>query len=266
MTPIVVIPIPLDAQDVWDLFRPYIQRFADTWRKFPPGCDCELIAVVNNSDATNELHEIFDGLPVHFVRYDGAGADAASWQHAAKLYPGRFMLCSTSRAYFHRAGWMARLMEARNEFGPGLYATSASMEGGRFHLCMRVVGIDADIFNLYPYPITSRDQGTFFEIGRDNPDGPFSDWAIKHGVAMVVYWDLTIAGEMAIGIPNTYRDGNQEQILVWDRHTKIFSDASEEEKQRLRAIAFMPAATTCPAPKGAGEEPATESPASESPT
>jgi hypothetical protein len=241
MNPIVCIPIPMDDESVWALFKPFIQRFADTWRKFPPGVDCDLIAVVNNADATNELHEIFDGLPVHFTRYDGAGADIGSFQQTARQNPGRFMFCCVSRVYFHRAGWLARIMEAREQFGFGLYGTSASNEGGRFHICTRAYAMDTDLFNAYPHVITSRDQGTFFEIGRDNPVGPFSEWAEKQGEAAIVLWDWTLCpyryeGDSHKFITNGYRSGNQEQMLAWDKHTDAYRDADDDEKARLSAM------------------------------
>lgn len=235
MKPIVCIPIPMDTPEVWGLFRPFIQRFCDTWRKFPPSVDCDLIAVVNNANATNELHEIFDGLPVHFTRYDGAGADIGSFQQTSKQNPGRFMLCCVSRVYFHREGWLKRIAEAREEFGFGLYGTSASNEGGRFHVCTRAYAMDTDLFNAYPHEITSRDQGTFFEIGRDNPDGPFSEWAATQGKAMVIYWDYTYScmSDLPAFVPYGYRSRTQEQCLCFDKHTDAFRDADDEEKLRL---------------------------------
>lgn len=238
MKPFVCLPVPMDDDAVWQLFKPFIQRFCDTWRKFPPGCDCDLIAVVNNADATNELHEICDGLPVHFIRYDGNGADAASWQLASQHNPGRFMVASTSRTYFFRAGWLNQLVEARRKFGPGIYSTSASKEGGTFHLCIRFFGIDTDIFNEYPHQIDTRDKGCFFEIGRDNPHGPLGKWVSKLGAAYVVYWDYTVPIELApiFFIENGFRDGNQEQMLGWDKHTSAYAEADEKEKSRLRAM------------------------------
>jgi hypothetical protein len=229
----------MDDEGVWSLFKPFIQRFCDTWRKFPPGCDCDLIAVVNNSDATNELHEIFDGLPVHFIRYDGKGADVASWQLASKLNPGRFMVASTSRAYFHREYWLRRMVEARERFGPGLYSTGISSEGGLCHLCIRFIGIDTDIFNLYPHQIDSRDKGCFFEIGQGNPDGCFSDWAQNHGQAVVVYWSGEFDGKVYPRIPNCFRNGDQSECLVFDRHTDEYRDATPEGKAWLEKQCFQ---------------------------
>lgn len=241
MTPLIVLPVPMDSDEVWDLFRPSIQRFADTLRQFPPGCDYALEVVVNNSDATNELHEIFDNLPAHFIRYDGQGADLASWQTVSRSNPGAFLFLCTSRVYFHREGWLERIMDARESCGLGLYATSASHEGGVLHACIRAVGIDAEIFNAYPAEFTSRDQGCWFEIGRDNPLGPFSEWVESKGnVSKIVYWNWSSDAILCFKPDNIFRRGSQENLLVFDRHTLLWANADPEEKERLARLALGP--------------------------
>ena len=239
MTPLIVVPVPMDRPDVWDLFRPSIQRFADTLRAHKPGCDYGLIAVVNNSEVTNELHEIFDNLPVTFMRYDGQGADLGSWQAAARANPEAFLFLCTSRVYFHREGWLHWVMETRRIFGPGLYATSASNEGGGLHACIRAVGIDAETFNSYPAEFISRDQGCWFEIGRDNPLGSFSAWVESRGGAVrIVYWAESWRLATALMAENIFRRGDQSALLCWDKHSDAWANASPEEKDRLSHLAF----------------------------
>ena len=249
MTPIFCFPIPLDTPEVWELFKPFVQRFCDSWRQHPPGCDVELIAVLNNGENTNELLEMFDGLPVTWTRYDGAGADAGCWQFCAKKYPGRFMVACNTRTYFHRRGWLNHIVYFRQEYGPGIYATSASCEGGKLHCCIRTVGIDTDIMNDYPVQIVSRDQGCFFEIGRDNPLGSFGDWVWNRGHARkVVYWSVACNLEHALEPPNIFRRGNQENLCAWDKHTLLWSEAEPSEKERLAQIAFQAEANSGPVP------------------
>lgn len=249
MIPLLVYPVPLDTPEVWELFKPCVQRFCDTWRQHPPGCEVELLAIPNNGDTTNELLEMFDGLPVTWMRYDGMGADAGSWQFAAKKYPGRFMVGCNTRTYFHRRGWLNHIVHFREEFGPGLYATSASHEGGRIHACIRTVGIDTDILNAYPVEIVSRDQGCFFEIGRDNPDGPLSEWASKKGVVKVVLWSGCFCVQGSIEKQNSYRHGTQLDCLVFDKHTQAFQEASPQEKERLFRIMVGETASSGLVPK-----------------
>jgi hypothetical protein len=239
MTPLIVVPVPCDSPEVWSLFRPSIQRFADTLRLYKPGCDYGLIAVVNNSEVTNELHEIFDNLPVTFMRYDGQGADLGSWQAAARANPEAFLFLCTSRVYFHREGWLQRIMEAREVYGPGLYATSASYEGGVLHACIRAVGVDAEVFNAYPAEFTSRDQGCWFEIGRDNPLGPFSAWVrSRWKYVKVVYWSGAVGRKDWLTPDNIFRRGDQSNLLVFDKHSLEYENASPEDKSRFEWLTF----------------------------
>lgn len=267
MTMIFVYPVPLDSEGVWFLFKPFVKRFCDTWRKFPPGADCEILVVLNNGDTTNELLEMFDGLPVTWMRYDGAGADAGSWQHASRLRPGCFMVACNTRTYFHRAGWLQLLIHFREEFGPGLYATSASHEGGKLHACIRTVGIDTDLFNKYPVDLVSRDHGCFFEIGRDNPLGCFSEWVESLGFpANVVYWSGCYEKKDWFMPDNIFRKGDQSNLLVWDKHTELWERSDLQEKSRLVKECLGSLASSDPPPKSETPDTAKECSTPDSPS
>jgi len=237
----VVYPVPNDNPEVWALFRDKVVRFTDSWRQFGPGFQCDLVPVLFADDPTGKVTNLFHGLPIEqFEQYDGAGCDigAAQWVAEASE-PDDFIVALTSRVYFHRSGWLNHLKEARELYGPGLYGTSASLEGGRLHCCTRCYSMDAEIWNAYPTVIHSRDLGTYFEVGHNNPLGPLSDWVESIGrPAYMVYWSGVRRKPHWTTPDNIFRKGNQEDLLVWDKHTDAYRDADHAEKERLHAMAY----------------------------
>src|SRR5574342_852706 len=123
-------------------------------------------------------------------------------------------------------------MASRLANGPGLYGTCASLEG-KPHMRTNCYGMDAHIWRRYPHSIESRDDCSRFECG----DWCLSDWyrqCAGHD-PMIVYWDGS--REITGPIVNGYRNGNQEQLLVWDRHTDLYAEAEPEEKKKLEDLA-----------------------------
>lgn len=229
----VVLPVPMDSEETWKLFKPFLQRFADTWRQFPPRIRCTLFLVTQGADATQELYDMFSGLPIIPERYD-KGMDLGAQQYIARVSDDAFQVNMTSRCYFHRDGWLARMVRARNEHGPALYGLTASNEGGHFHLCTRGHSYDVDDFKLYPHDITSRDQGVFVELG----DGCLLDWFGSIGrKSYIVDWTGCYeCNQQYLGSHNTYRSNDQYNVLFWDKHTQSFADADPPEKERLRNL------------------------------
>lgn len=124
-------------------------------------------------------------------------------------------------------------MNVREDFGLGLYGTCGSLEG-KLHMRTNMYGLDAEFWHAYPHQIDSREDCSKFECG----DWCLSEWFrshMPHFFNGIVYWDSVEPIETQL--VNGYRDGNQEQLLVWDRHTDIWRDAEEPEKTRLANLA-----------------------------
>jgi hypothetical protein len=249
MRTVVVYPIPLESPEVWALFKPFVDRFSQSLRQFDPGCDYTLSLVLNRPmpEATppewiNEIEMMFKGLPYRTINYEGGGCDIGSFQHcAAQQVENVFMVCCVTRVFAWQAGWLKRLVEAREKFGAGLFGTSASLEGGSFHVCCRCYCMDSDDFKRYPHKIESRDQGVFFEIG----EGNLAEWFFgQNSQVHVVYWDAICGGgETSIPQdfftpPNIFRRGDQSNLLVKDKHSQAYENASPEEKRRLEKMCF----------------------------
>lgn len=238
MNPIIVYPLPLDN---WKTFSEFAFRFTNTFRDFPPGTDYKLIVAVNGGKLIDDIACWFYNINTTFVDYDGLGCDIGSAQHIANhlMIDDAFIVAMTSRCYFHRQGWLRRFMEAREKHGPGLYGASASYEGGTPHICTRAYGLDASLFRKYPHLIDTRAKGQKFEVG----EWCLTTWFRSQALPTIqVTWDgeqdfqhWRATAETAI-----YRRGGQSAMLVWDRHSDLYRDASPEEKIKLESMANPP--------------------------
>jgi hypothetical protein len=231
MKPGIIYPIPLDN---WDVFRPFVERFCKSWKDHGPGIDHHIYAVCTRL-VTDEVKSLFDGMPVVWVDYHGNGCDIGAFQHVAHMFRDTdlFMVCCVTRVYAFKPGWLSKLISARNTHGPGLYGTSASKEGGNLHCCCRCYGMDASTFARYPTQITSREQGVFFEIG----EGCLLDWYENEGMkCKMVYQDGVWDKREWFSRPNIFRDGDQSNMLVWDKHSDIYANGDTDKKTQLRAL------------------------------
>lgn len=239
MRTILVYPIPFN---VWPQYWEYVQRFANTFKEFPPGHDYELWATCHWGEPTDEVRRWFYGIKTKFVPYYANGCQIGAQQQVAMTLEDAFIIGITSHAYFFRAGWLDRFMFARRLYGQGLYGTCGSLEG-KPHLRTNFYGMDASLWNRYPKSIETREDCSKFECGH----WCLSDWfyQLSEHSPIVVHWDSVDPIEHQVA--NGYRDGNQEQLLVWDRHTEVYQNSEPEEQQRLSNLAKGISVATPPA-------------------
>lgn len=239
MRTVLVYPLPFN---VWGTYEDYAKRFVRSLKLNPAEADFELWLTCHWGEPTDEVREWFYGTKAKFVEYYRDGCQIGAQQEVAATLENCFVIGITGHAYFHRAGWLKRFMGVREEYGPGLYGVCGSLEGNP-HLRTNFYGMDAEIWQKYPYGIHTREHCSRFECG----DLSISDWFAKNsgGKPIVVHWDNVLSIEDRV--PNGYRDGNQEQLLVWDRHTDMYAEGTDEDKVRLSNLA-----------KGIASEPAKE--------
>lgn len=230
----VVVPVPFDN---WNDFGGSIWQFTYTWKLHPPGIDdYQLIAVANWGEPTDSIRELFYGIKTLWIEYDANGADIGSHLEAAVLSDAEgFMVCMSSRCFFHRAGWLKRFVDARAKHGPGIYGTGVLERLPHIRTC--AYGIDADLLRSLPGEVTSREDTIEVESGSRCLTGHVRD---KGGATVQVLWDdeqpkqEDWRADRHLGI---FRRGAQNAMLVHDRHTKLFDEANDGEKSRLSALA-----------------------------
>ncbi len=239
----IVYPLPLDN---WELFEPDVMRFCETFRTFPPQADCRLIVMCCSRYPNHEEKRLFAnlGVRVQFHRYDGAGYDIGAHQHFAHEAGNDFCVNISTRVYFHREGWLKKIMEARDYFGPGLFGTAASREVGhkvsrdrlRIHFRTHCYGIEASELREYPLLVNTRERGWMLEHGAfDHAEGTFLEWCQRRpqNAIACVFWDGAWRPEEWFDRPNQFRMGDQSNLLVFDRHTLLFESHDDGMKAFL---------------------------------
>ena len=122
------------------------------------------------------------------------------------------------------------------EYGDGLYGLSASREGGNLHVCTRGHCYLTETFRNFPREIISRDQGVGFEVSKDTS---LTEWYANLGLPRrIVHWDACVSVENFDAVVDRFRDGDQSQMLCFDRHSDLYRDADGIEKLRLERMAL----------------------------
>mgnify|MGYP001583929823 FL=1 len=108
-------------------YQQFTKRFRDTYREFRSGDQARLTVISGNDEPDTYAMELFAGL-ASFKTYLGTGWDIGAHQEITRQSKADFVVCFNSTTYFHRDGWLERLMDAYREFGEGLYGATGSNE------------------------------------------------------------------------------------------------------------------------------------------
>lgn len=227
----IVYPMPFDN---WNVFETDFYRFIYTFKLYPPECDYLLHVVCNYGLVNERLAETLWNTKACYHTYFEGGADLGSHKRVAvSLPPQAFLIGLSTRCYFHRPGWGRRLVEAREKHGPGMYGVGDFERTPHLRTCG--YGIDAGYWQSYPVTPTTRPETVEIESG----DYSLTEHVKQDGGKTIqVCWDNEQEQDKwrdptELGL---FRRGNQNAVLVWDRHTEIFQASSPEERARLEAL------------------------------
>lgn len=224
MKPVLVYIYALDGAEG---YCEMAHRFISTYRKFPPGHDHDTVIVCNGREPSLEAMQILGGLPnATFFPHDDSGQDIGGYIAACKTLPGRVVLCCGGSVYFHRAGWLARMMDVWNRHGPGFYGSQSSYEVTP-HLNTTGFWCPSGLLSSYPYPVVTKEDRYNFEHGKanlsqniDRPDLRTSRaiWRIANRSGMpvrFVTWDGEYEWWDWRKPPEIFRRGEQRNLLLW---------------------------------------------------
>lgn len=251
-------PVPMDDDACWKTFRPWVEKFCDSMKVIDPGCKYTLAAVVNHPHPADMPQEMLDwiqttfaGLSVLVETYTGGGCDIGTAQHFAGLQTeNAFLVCTSSRVYAWKDGWLKKMLDARIEYGEGLYATMLSRERQRLHACSRCYGIDSDRFKMYSFKVNSHTpDGSRFECGElPGENGTFAwswnllEWFQRMKVTTkVVYQDRVLDigdGKDAMAVENIYRRGDQSNLIMKDWITDMYANGDDAAKRTMESMCF----------------------------
>lgn len=214
-------------------------RFLETYRRFKPGIAHDLLVVNCGAYRPDAL---FDEIATEQLTAVTKGFDNGTYQEMNRHAHGYDLVvgCNT-HVYFWRTGWLEKVVAAAQLHGPGFYGFTASYERNP-HLRTPCIAYHPGVMAEYPFISRNREQCGDCEAGPDN----FSLWAHSVGYPAIL---VTADGSSWIKPdwrkpPNIFRRGDQSNVLVYDRHTEIYQNASAEEKKTLERNADLFQPTT----------------------
>jgi hypothetical protein len=208
----------------------FCARFAATWHQFQPGYPCDLIVACQGGPLDTETALLFSGLNARFwPRVNDGARDLGAYIEASKTICKNYdmLLALGESNYFHRAGWLKRLVEVRERYGLGMYGPFAT-HVIRAHLQTTAFFITPSLLASYPFPVTDRKSRYALE------HGDRSLWRRLHArniPVKLVTWD----GDWSPGqwrLPqNCLWRGDQSNCLWFSNHTQNFQEADETRKR-----------------------------------
>lgn len=209
----------------------YCARFVSTWQAFPPGHDHDTFILCNGGPLSTELALVLSPLkPRLYPRQNDNGWDISAYIDAARNICAGYdaMLCLGESCHFHRAGWLARLVDAWTKHGPGMYGPFSSF-AVRPHLNTTAFMCPPDM--LASYPVTVNNRATRYQFEH----GTLSLWRLlahKGKPVRLVTWDGDWPPMQWRQPPNILWRGNQTNCLLWCNHSEGYANADPETKVR----------------------------------
>ncbi len=183
------------------------RRFSDTYLNNPPGeTDHDIHVCLNGGCGHGPYQEkCFSPIGVNYFEHSNWGQDIGAFQVAAETIPCDLLVCFGSHIYFHRAGWLDRMVQAFLDNGPTLYGAWGYHQP-KPHLRTTGFWLPPDLLKAYPYQISD---GLRYEFEHGNDS--ITLWTQKMGFEpILVSWN----GEMRM---NEWRHLNQHECLVRDQ-------------------------------------------------
>ena len=214
----------------------YAPRFAQTYRENAAGYPHDLLVVCNGGPLVPRRKAYFDGIKCDFLpRENDGGWDVGAYQAVAESTDYDFLVCLGESVYFHRPGWLDRLIQARIQFGPGMYGYFAT-HAVRAHLNTTAFGIDPQFLVKYPRVLN---HGARYEF--EHGAGALWRRIVNGGSrAVFVTWDgYWMPGEWRRP-SNGLNAGNQNNCCVFCNHVDRYNAANSVTKSLWQSGADQP--------------------------
>ena len=226
-----VVPGNIPGAPAPENYKSAVERFADTYRKFPADVDHRLYLINSNDGLTSEIASYFGGIDYDVIGYPGSGWDIGAHFFASfTMHPDDWIMCFSTSAHFRRRGWLKAFVDAREKYGDGLFGSTTSFQGDRPHVRSTGFFIRCERLHRYPHGCNSRDECIAFESGVDS----LTQWCIRQGYgAWLVSPVAVVPLAESRKLDNIFRRGDQSNIWTFDRNTDLFESATPERRERL---------------------------------
>lgn len=213
---------------VWvpgDEFALHTERFIESYEKHDPGVEHELFVLAKCDVLPSRLPDI----KATFVAVGEEGYDVGPFRRMAEPFSDDYdrlvLLGSYSRILCD--GWLAMLVQG----GP-LASATGSWEI-RPHLRTNALSVAPKILSMMP-KVETRKDCLDFEFGPRN----IYRTAMDAGVEGVVVGKRGVYRHRDWRLSNTFRVGEQEDLLVADKRTDDFATADPDRREMLRRLAW----------------------------
>lgn len=215
----------------------YITRFASTYHAFDAGIPHTLLFICNNGKLDNTCRAALSGLNGTCLERSNNGWDIGGYIESSNgvLHDFDFVLFTGQSVYFHRPGWLARLVEARSQHGDGLYGVWAT-NVVRPHIITTAFATSPDLLRRYPHRVLTKEQRYVFEHGTNS----FWHWLDLQGKpARLVTWDGSWGPKEWRAPKDIIWRGDQSNCLAWCNHTDSYSKSTGVNRQRWQRLADL---------------------------
>ena len=212
----------------------WTQMFLKSYRAYDPGVDHDSVIVFNNGPSTAEQRAQFEFMPnVRFIEHDNSGWDIGAHLEASRWITNPWACYMGNTAFVQHAGWLARLAQAWDKHGPGVYGTLATFEVCP-HLNTTGFATSPDFMRRYPISVRSKMNRYDFEHG---PNAFWKLVAAEGHPALLVTWCGEYNWQHWRLPPNIYRRGTQSNCVTFFRHSLNYAAADENEKRTMEKLA-----------------------------
>jgi len=182
---------------------------------------------------------LFAGMNAQFwPRINDESRDIGAYLDAARTVSKDYdaILCLGESVHFFREGWLRRLVEARQRYGPGMYGPFAT-HVIRAHLQTTAFLIPPNLLREYPLQVTDKKSRYEFEHGER------ALWRRLHArniQVKLVTWDDCYDPKQWRLPPNGLWKGDQSGLLMHSNHSQRWQEADETRKRNWSASADRP--------------------------
>lgn len=213
------------------LIDSYAPRFVQTYLQFLGQLNPKLIVACNGGPLNPKRQAYFDGLDCEFLpRENDGGWDIGAYQQVAETTDAELLICFGESVYFHRTGWLERIIEARMQFGPGMYGFFAT-HAVRAHLNTSAFACDPQLLKKYPRVLN---HGARYEFEH----GENAFWrriAKGGGAAIFVTWDGFWPPGRWREPSNILNKGDNSNLLCLCNHTSRWDAANQNTRASWQA-------------------------------
>lgn len=202
-------------------------RFVRTYKMFYPKTDHEFVVLTYGGPCRDTA--MFRALNPDYIPCYSSGHDCGAMMLASQVIDCDLLICCNSQIHFWRAGWIERLVAAFEKHGPGLYSPFGSYENTP-HLRTPCLAFPPKLLRTFPFLVHNRTTANAFESGPNN----VTQWVRQQGLpTMMVTWNEVLPQQAWRKPANCFRRGDQSDLLVFDRHSKLWSELPEGDPKKL---------------------------------